>query len=259
MIDSHCHLADDAFAADLEATVARARSAGVDGALCILDAGSPEELARSQSLAAIWPEVRFAVGVHPHQAGGWAGRAADAARSVAAALDAVPAARAIGEIGLDFHYDFSPREAQEEILAAQVRLAATRQLPVVVHARLAEARVLEIILSEGEGLVSGVFHCFTGDAATARAVVDAGFHVGVGGIVTFPRADELRAVIRGVPLDRLLVETDSPFLAPVPHRGKRNEPARVANVAEALAGLHQTTRDEIAARTTANFRGLFRP
>ena len=259
MIDSHCHLADEVFAVDLDAVVARARAAGLVGALCILDASSADELRRAESLLAGWPEVRFAVGIHPHQAGPWEGRAPAAADAVAEVLDRLRASRAVGEIGLDFHYDFASRAAQEAVLSAQVRMAAARQLPVVVHARLAEARTLEIVASEGQGRVRGVFHCFTGDAGMARAVVDAGFHVGVGGILTFPRASEHREVIRAVPLDRLLLETDSPFLAPVPHRGKRNEPAWVTHVADAVARTHATTPGEIAERTTANYRALFRP
>jgi len=259
MIDSHCHLADEVFAADLDAVVARARAAGLGGALCILDASSADEAKRAAALLGVWPDVRFAVGVHPHQAGPFGGRGSAAADAVSAAIDSQPATRAVGEIGLDFHYDFAPRAAQEEVLASQVGLAAARGLPVVVHARLAEARTLEIIGAEGQGRVRGVFHCFTGDADLARAVVDAGFLVGVGGIVTFPRAAELRDVIRQVPLDRVLIETDSPFLAPVPHRGQRNEPAWVARVAETLAGMHRVPEGEIIERTSANFRGLFHP
>lgn len=259
MIDSHCHLADEVFAQDIEAIVRRARAAGLAGGLCILDAGNPEELERGTALQVLWPDVRFAIGVHPHQAGEWAGRADEASACVASRLEAFPGARAIGEIGLDHHYDFAPRAAQEEVLAAQARLAASRHLPVVVHARLAEARVLAILVAEGEGRLGGVFHCYTGDKATARALVDAGFYLGVGGIVTFPRAGDLRDVIGAVPLDRLLIETDSPFLAPVPHRGHRNEPAWVVRVAEVVAEVHRTSREEVAARTTANYSGLFRP
>jgi TatD DNase family protein len=170
-----------------------------------------------------------------------------------------PAVRAIGEIGLDYHYDFAPRDLQRELLALQVGIAAEHDRPVVIHAREAEQDVLDVLHAGPPGRVRGVFHCYTGDVTTVRQVLALGFYVGFGGIVTFPRGENVRDVLKTTPLDRMLIETDSPFLAPVPHRGKRNEPAWVAHVAKAVAKVIGVTRDEVAERTTTNFRELFRP
>lgn len=259
MIDSHCHLADEVFNADLEAVVTRAREAGLERALVILAAGAEKEAAQANRVERLWPEVCFAVGVHPHQAHAFAGdpqRAADAVREQVAAM---PQARAIGEIGLDYHYDFSPRGAQQAVFRVQVGLACELDRPVVIHTREADADTIAILREEGGGAVRGVLHCFAGDASLARAGLDLGFYLSVAGIVTFPKAEALRETVRGVPLDRLLVETDSPFLAPVPFRGKRNEPAHVALVASAIAKLHGVAARDLAERTTANFHALFRP
>jgi TatD DNase family protein len=259
MIDSHCHLADDAFVPDLEATVARAVAAGVTGALCIVDAANAVERSRAAALERLWEELRFGVGIHPHQAGPWAGRTEAALETVRTALADLPAARAVGETGLDFHYDFSPREVQGELFAAQVALALERDLPVVVHAREADDAALAVLKEAGQGRVRGVMHCFTGDRAFARRALDLGLHISLAGIVTFPKADALREVARFVPADRLLVETDSPYLAPVPHRGNRNEPAWVITVAARVAEARGLGVPELAAQITENYRGLFRP
>ncbi len=257
LIDSHCHLADEVFAADIEAVVARARQAGVAGVLCVLDATADEERQRAVALVARWEGVVTGVGIHPHQAGRFAGSTRDVAGMLSRHLDEAPAVVAVGEIGLDYHYDFAPRDVQREVFAAQLEVAGRRDLPVIVHAREADEDVVAIIRESGRR--RGVFHCFTGDEALARSALDLGFHVSMAGIVTFPRAEALRAVARLVPDDRLLVETDSPFLAPVPHRGTRNEPARVVHVAEALARVRGTSPEAIAARTTGNFAALFGP
>jgi TatD DNase family protein len=259
MIDSHCHLADDAFAGDVGEVIARATAVGVQGALCILDAATPAELARAAGLAPRWPGLRFAVGIHPHQAGPWAGRAADAVAAVERALASVPGARAVGEIGLDYHYDFAPREAQRELFVAQAELARDRGLPVVVHAREADDDALAVIAQVGQGRLRAVMHCFTGDEAFARRALALGCYISLAGIVTFPRAESLRVVARMVPADRLLVETDSPYLAPVPHRGKRNEPAFVVRVAERLAEVCGVAPAALAEQTTRNYEALFRP
>jgi TatD DNase family protein len=259
MIDSHCHLADQVFADDLEQVIARARSAGVTRALIILEAGNEEEADRARRIEQIWPEARVAVGVHPHQAHQFVSDPLEAARVVRAQLSATPAARAVGEIGLDYHYDFSPRDVQRAVFRSQVRLARELALPVVIHTREADDDTVKILKEEGQGAVRGVFHCFTGDAALARAGLDLGFHLSAAGIVTFPKASELREVIRGVPIERLLTETDSPYLAPVPHRGKRNEPAHVVQVIETLAGVHGRSAGAVGERTAANFDELFRP
>ena len=259
MIDSHCHLADEAFAADLDAVIARARDAGLERALVILAAGDEKEAAQAKRVEQLWPDSRFAIGVHPHQAHAFADHPQHAADVARAQLAATPAARAIGEIGLDYHYDFSPPTVQQAVFRVQVRLARELERPIVIHTREADADTLSILREEGAGAVRGVFHCFTGGASLARAAVDLGFYVSLAGIITFPKAGELRDTARGLPLDRLLNETDSPFLAPVPHRGKRNEPAHVTLVAAALAGLHGLGPADLTARTDANFHALFGP
>jgi TatD DNase family protein len=259
VIDSHCHLAGESFAADLDAVVARAKDAGLERALVILEAGNEQEATQAARAIVLWPEIRVSIGVHPHAAHEYADSPQRAADVVRAQVAATPAARAIGEIGLDYHYDFSPREVQQQVFRAQLRLARELRLPVVIHTREAAEDTLAILRAEGGGEVRGVFHCFTGTAALARAGLDLGFYISLAGIVTFPKSAELRETAALVPLDRLLTETDSPFLAPVPYRGKRNEPAFVARVVSALAEVLHTSIEELAGRTTANFHSLFRP
>jgi TatD DNase family protein len=257
MIDSHCHLADAVFAADLDAVVARAREAGLERALVILEAGNANESAQALKVEALWPDVRTSIGVHPHAAHEYADRPQRTADVVRAQVAATPSARAIGEIGLDYHYDYSPRDVQQRVFRAQLVLAVELGLPVVIHTREADEDTLAILRDVGQ--VTGVLHCFTGTADLARAGLELGLYVSLAGIVTFPKAGDLRETARGVPLDRLLVETDSPFLAPVPFRGKRNEPAHVAQVVAALADLHHLEAADLARQTTANFHCLFRP
>ncbi len=254
LIDTHCHLAGDEFVDDLPDVIARARAAGVVGAICILDALARVELDRVPMLRAAWPGVRFAAGVHPHQAGKVA--VEDVARIVTLALDESGAA-ALGEIGLDYHYDFSPREVQRDVFARQVALAVERDLPVVIHTREADADTLAVLDAAGGGRARGVFHCFTGDQALADAAVARGFHVSFSGIVTFPRAEALRAVAATVPTTHWLVETDSPYLAPAPHRGGRNEPARVATVLEVVAAVRQLSLADAVAQAAANTTAVF--
>jgi TatD DNase family protein len=170
-----------------------------------------------------------------------------------------PGARAIGEIGLDYHYDFAPPDVQQQVFRPQVALARELDLPVVIHTREADDDTLRILGEAGAGNVRGVLHCFTGGPSLARAGLDLGFYISFSGIVTFPKSAELRETARGVPLDRVLIETDSPFLAPPPHRGRRNEPAWVARVADTLATLHGVPAEDVRRRTAANFHALFRP
>jgi len=257
--DSHCHLADEKFAAELDAVVGRAREAGVERALVILEAGNAHEAAQAARLQEIWPATRFAVGVHPHQAHQFAADPLAVVKIVREQIAETKGARAVGEIGLDYHYDFSPRDVQHAVFRAQVRLARELDLPVVIHTREADQDTIAILEDEGGGGVRGVLHCFTGDAALADAGLRLGFYISLAGILTFPKAAALRDVARRVPLDRLLVETDSPFLAPVPFRGKRNEPAYVTHVVDAVAALHALPPREVARRTDANFHTLFRP
>jgi TatD DNase family protein len=259
VIDSHCHLADETFAADLEEVIRRAADAGVERALVILEAGNPAESAQAGRVERLWPAVRFSIGVHPHQAHQFADDPERAATTVREQLAATPSARAVGEIGLDYHYDFSPRDVQHAVLRAQIRLARELDVPVVIHTREADEDTMAILRTEGGGELRGVLHCFTGDAALADAGLALGLFVSLAGILTFPKADALRQTARRVPLDRLLTETDSPFLAPVPYRGKRNEPAYVARVVETLAEMHRMPAADLAERTAANFHTLFRP
>jgi len=259
MVDSHCHLADETFASDLEQVVDRAKEAGLERALVILEGGNPKEAAQAQRIEQLWPDVRFSIGVHPHQAHEFAGDPQRAASVVREQLAATPSARAIGEIGLDYHYDFSARDVQHAVFRAQVRLARELRRPVVIHTRDADEDTIAILREEGGGDVRGVLHCFTGGAALADAGLALGFFVSLAGIITFPKAEALRETVRRVPLERLLTETDSPFLAPVPYRGKRNEPAYVARVVSTLAEMHGMAPGDLAARTSANFHTLFRP
>ena len=254
MIDSHCHLADEAFQGDLDGTIARAREAGLTSALCILAAGDEEEAGRARGVAARWSAVRFATGVHPHSAGAFADdppRSAHVTEAQAAAF----AACGIGEIGLDYHYDFAPRDVQQQVFAAQLALSRKLDRPVIIHTREATDDTFAILKESGG--VRGVFHCFTGDTAMARRALDIGFFISLAGIVTFPKAEGLREAARLVPDDRLLVETDSPYLAPVPHRGKRNEPAYVARVVESLALTRGADPARLAEQTSTNFVALF--
>jgi TatD DNase family protein len=259
MVDSHCHLADETFAKDLEQVVARARDAGVARVMVILEGGNAREAEQAEKLSQLWPDTRVSIGVHPHQAHQFADDPQRAATIVRDQFASTPDARAVGEIGLDYHYDFSPREVQQAVFRAQVRLARDLKRPVVIHTREADDDTLAILRDDGGGEVRGVLHCFTGNDALADAGLELGFYVSLAGIVTFPRAADLRATVRRVPLDRLLTETDSPFLAPVPHRGKRNEPAYVGRVVETLAELHGIAPADMAARTSVNFAALFDP
>jgi TatD DNase family protein len=258
MIDSHCHLADDVFAPDVASVIDRARAAGLSGALCILEAGNPEELARVEGLRALWPALRFGVGIHPHHAKAYEGRLPEVATIVRQGLSVSADVRALGEIGLDYHYDFSPREVQQAVFREQLAVAVERNLPVVIHTREADEDTVRLLKEAGSG-VRGVFHCFTGDEALARAGLDLGMYLSFSGIATFPRAEPLRQVLRYVPSDRVLIETDSPYLAPPPYRGKRNEPAWVARVAELLSDALGEPLADFQARTAENYARLFQP
>lgn len=256
MVDSHCHLAGAEFAADLPDVIGRATSAGVSTVLCILSDDDQEEDRGAARLQSLWRATRFAVGIHPHKAGVHAGKVAEGAEAVANRANRYGAA-AIGEIGLDYHYDFSPRDVQQEVFRAQIALARRLSLPIIIHTREATDDTLRVLREEGGRQVQGVFHCFTGDPTMARAALDLGFYLSFAGIVTFPRAEAIRDSARLTPPDRLLVETDSPYLAPVPHRGQRNEPAFVAQVVARLAEVRNTPVDDLAATTTRNFAALF--
>jgi TatD DNase family protein len=257
MIDSHCHLAGSEFEQDLEAVVNRARGAGVSGAVVILSAGDRDEARRAGRVSALWPDVRFSVGIHPHHAGEHASDI-DAGIALLDAEVTAHRAAAVGEIGLDYHYDFSPRSVQQEVFRRQLRLARARQLPVVIHTREASDDTFRILGEEAAG-VRVVFHCFTGTRAMAEQALEMGAWLSFAGIVTFPKATELREVARLAPADRFLVETDSPYLAPVPHRGKRNEPAFVVRVVETLAELRGESPSALGERVVRNSAAVFGP
>ncbi|MGH9347655.1 MAG: TatD family hydrolase [Vicinamibacterales bacterium] len=259
MIDSHCHLAGEEFAGDLPAVVERAVAAGLRHVLVILAADDDAEIERGHRVAALWEAARFAIGVHPHAAARYSADPTAAPRAVERAFDALPASRAVGEISLDYYYDFAPVPIQQHVFREQIRLARRRTLPIVIHTRDAEDDTFRILGEESASEVGGVFHCFTGDRAMARRALDIGFHVSLAGIVTFPRALELKEVARLVPLDRLLIETDSPFLAPVPFRGTRNEPSYVTRVAEVVGELRGTGAGAIGEAARENYERLFKP
>jgi len=257
-IDSHCHLADEAFFADLPEVSARARKAGVMQAVCILSADTAEEHARVEAVRAAWPGVIFATAVHPHRAGAYGDRVGDAVTAVRE-IAARVGARMLGEMGLDYHYDFAPVAVQREVFAAQVTLAVELDLPVAIHTREAIDDTIGILQDAGAGRVRGVMHCFTGTAVDARRALDLGFYLSIPGIVTFPKAGALRDVVAGIPLDRILVETDSPYLAPVPHRGKRNEPGFVSETVRQVATLHGVALETMAEQIRTNLDRLLGP
>ncbi|MCG8591714.1 MAG: TatD family hydrolase [Proteobacteria bacterium] len=257
-LDSHCHLTADRFDADRDATLARARAAGVETLVTIGSGYGVAGNAAAVGLAQAAEGVYATVGVHPHEAS----ELDDAGRSELRRWLAEDGVVAVGECGLDYHYMNSPREVQRSVFAEQVALAREVDLPVSIHVRGddpdAYGELLDIWIAEGRGDLTGVLHCYTGSLEFARRALDHGFCVSFSGIVTFKRSGELREVARGLPLDRLLVETDAPFLAPEGHRGQRNEPAWVVRVGELLAELHGTTPEAVAAATTANARRFYR-
>lgn len=259
LLDSHCHLADEAFIGDLGEVVGRARDAGLEQILCILAAGNQAEYKQAKRLQKLWPKICFAIGVHPHQAVEYAGRFDEVVRDVREAIELEPLVRVVGEIGLDYHYDFSPRDVQREVFQRQVTLARELQLPVSIHTREAETDTVAILEKAGCRKLRGVFHCFAGDESLADHALGLGFHISFSGMITFKRAEALRAIASEVPADRLLIETDAPYLAPVPHRGKRNEPAWVSRVLEVLAEVRGTTVELLSEQVMTNFRALVRP
>lgn len=256
LIDTHAHLDDARYDADREAVIARAREAGIETFVSI---GC--DLATSKSavdLAGRYPFVYAAVGVHPHEVkhieDGWY----DEFRRLAGHKKVV----AYGEIGLDYHYNHSPPKLQRERFREQVDLAKELRLPLVIHTREAQEDTIAILKEENAGEVGGVFHCFSGDAWLAKDALDLGFYLSFSGVITFPSATMLRDIVKTVPLDRILVETDCPYLTPVPHRGKRNEPAFVKLVAEKIAEVKGATEvagvEELGRITSGNAQRLFK-
>lgn len=253
MIDSHCHVDDGAFDADREAVIARARAAGVRHLLAIGSGDGPPDLEAGIRLAEVYPEFSATVGVHPHRAS-----VADAETfSRLPALCRHPKVVGFGEIGLDYHYDFAPRDVQQNVFVRQMEVAREARLPMVIHSRDAWDDCFRLIESHWDSTIGGIFHCFSGGVGEMRRCVELGFHLGLGGVITYPKATNVQDAAREAPADRLLLETDCPYLAPVPFRGKRNEPAHLAHTAARLAELRDVSLAEIDELTTANFQRLF--
>lgn len=258
MIDTHCHLNFDAFDDDLDAVIARANTAGVTR---MINPGVDEASSRAAlELAAQHAGVYAAVGIHPNDTAHFS----EDELSWVESLARLPKVVAIGEIGLDYHWDDSPKPMQFRAFEAQLALAARLELPVIIHNREASEDVIAILEMWARDLPpalrerAGVLHSYSALGAVAERALAAGFYLGFTGPITFKNADELRRVAAGVPLDRILVETDAPFLTPTPHRGKRNEPAYIPLIVERLAALKTISKDEMAAATTANAERLFR-
>jgi TatD DNase family protein len=256
-IDSHCHIDGDQFDADRDDVIERARAAGVVAMLNV-GTGDPrtDDFRRAVAAADRYKNVFASVGIHPHDAKLYDDAAEAHLTDLAVSSDSVVA---WGEIGLDYYYDHSPRDVQRAVFKRQIRKAAKLELPIIVHSRDADDETVEILTDECsyQGF-RGVMHCFGGSPAMAEALMAVGFYISFAGNVTFKKAENLRAAARVVPLDRLLIETDCPFLTPVPHRGKRNEPAMVAHTAAFLGTLLDVDLGELARQTTANFIKLFR-
>jgi TatD DNase family protein len=252
LVDSHCHLDFPDFAAELPDVVARAHAAGVSHLVTI--STRVKRFDDIRAIAERFDTVFCSVGTHPHQAA----EEPDVTADDLVRLSAHPKVVAIGEAGLDYHYDTSPRDAQEKGLRTHIAAARTTGLPLVIHSREADADMAAILEEESAaGAFPFLLHCFTGGADLAARAVALGGYVSFSGVITFKKSEDLRAIAAGLPADRLLVETDAPFLAPTPHRGKRNEPAFVRETAKALAAARGVSLEAVAAATTRNFFTLF--
>lgn len=251
LFDSHCHLEDERFAGEVDAALGRMAQAGVSR--CILAGSDLPTSRRVAEIAAAHENVFGVVGIHPHEASSFD----EATLPALDMLLAQPRIVGVGEIGLDYYYDHSPRDVQREVFAALLDFAFERKKPAVFHVRDAHGDVTDLFRAHKGRLPAGVLHCYTGSVESAREYLAMGFYISLSGTVTFQNARNLHEVARYVPLDRLLVETDSPYLAPVPMRGQRNEPAYVRHVAEKVAALRGISLDELAAQTTKNVERLY--
>lgn len=253
LIDSHCHLDFPDFADDLDGVIERARAAGVERMITI-----GTKVSKAPGVAAIaerYPNVFFTVGTHPHEAAGEDAEDFDAMR----ALARHPKCVGLGEAGLDYHYDSAPRDVAARVFRGHIALARELDLPLVIHTRDADADMGAILTQEmGQGRFMALLHCFTASRALAETALGLGLSISFSGVVTFKKSDDLRAIARDVPLDRILVETDAPYLAPTPHRGRRNEPAFVALTARAVAEARGITLEALAEATRANTHAVFR-
>src|SRR5277367_2525142 len=260
-VDSHAHLDGKQFDADREQVIARARDAGVRTMVAIGNGDGPPTLDAGIQLADKYPFIYATIGIHPHEAR----LADDAAYATMGQLARHPKVIARGEIGLDYFYDHSDRETQKLVFSHQMELAASAKLPIVIHCRPSDGSdnawddCLGMIQDQWAPRgIGGILHCFTGNAAQAKRALDMGFMISFAGNVTFPNAQQIRDAALEVPLDRMLIETDSPYLAPVPHRGKRNEPAFVRETARKLGELRGLSMDEVGERTSENFSKLLK-
>ena len=251
LIDSHAHLDDSQFNADRDAVIQRAWAAGVQKILTIGNGSSPDDMGCGIPLAETHDWIYTSVGIHPHDAA----KVQDHHYSLMKDLAKHSKVVAIGETGLDYYYDNSPRDTQREVFRRQLAIANDLSLPVIIHTRDADDDTIELLKNETSG--RGVIHCFTSGEKLADFVLERGFFISFSGIVTFPKAQALAAIASRIPLDRILIETDCPYLAPVPHRGKRNEPSFVMDTARVIAQLRGISIDELAASTSANFHSLF--
>ena len=252
LVDSHCHLDFEDFGDDIEDVVAHAGANGVGAMVTICTHLSRFEAVRG--VAERFDNIWCSVGVHPHAAGAEGQKAADTLVSLAEH----PKVVGIGETGLDYYYEHSPRESQRQSFRAHIAAARETGLPLIVHSRDADAEMADILREEyAAGAFTGVMHCFSSGRQLADAALEIGFYISFSGILTFKKADDIRAIAQAVPADRILVETDAPYLAPVPNRGKRNEPAFVVHTAAQLAVLKEQSAEELAQQTTDNFFRLF--
>ena len=253
LVDSHCHLDNEQFNPDREAVIERAVAAGVERMVVIGTGEGPPDLEAGIRLADRHDPIYATVGIHPHDAS----KATPDTYKCLRDLLQHPKVIALGEIGLDYHYDHSPREVQRAVFLEQMLIAGEARKPIVIHTREAWEDTIALleIYWRPHGL-GGIMHCFSGSPDEAALCLDLGFHLSFGGIVTFPKAADVQEAARQAPADRILIETDAPYLAPVPYRGKRNEPAFVAETARKLAELRGVTIEEIARVTTANFKAF---
>ena len=252
LIDSHCHLDSDQFDSDRDAVIQRALDAGITKMVAIGTGNGPPDLEAGIRLADRYDAFYATVAVHPHDAS----KATQETFKRLADLSRHPKVVAIGEMGLDYHYDFAPRDVQRSVFIEQMRIAADAKKPIVIHTREAWDDTIAVIREHWDLHLGGIMHCFSGGPNEAQQALDLGFYLSFGGIVTFPKALEIQEAARTAPIDRILVETDAPYLAPVPKRGKRNEPAYMRETVKKLASLRGVTEEDIAAATTANFNRL---
>lgn len=253
MIDSHCHLDSERFVSDQAEVIERALAVGVEHMMSIGTGDGPPDIEVAVRVADRFAPVYATVGVHPHDAA----KAEAATYKHIAELLKHPKVLALGEIGLDYYYDHAPRDVQQAVFVEQMRIAADARMPIVIHTREAWEDTFALVERHWKPTgLGGIMHCFSGGPVEAQRSLDLGFHISFAGIVTFPKSLDIQSAAKMCPAERMLIETDAPFLAPVPHRGKRNEPAFVAHTAAKVAELRGSTVNEVSRQTTANFRAL---